>query len=289
MISRGNRMNTPDESRQKVVVDTWRSPHARLRPVPLDRVRLEDDFWAPRRAMIRDVTLPAQYRLLDETGRLDNFRKAAGWLEGRQQGFYFNDSDVYKWLEAASWILAADDDPALAELVDQTIELVGAAQQPDGYLDTFYSIDNLDARWTELERTHELYCAGHLFQAAVADHRATGETELLEIATRFADLICDTFGPGRPRSGTGGHPEIEMALVELARDTGDERYLRQAAYFLDVRGQGYAGGDEYHQDHRPFREMDSLVGHAVRALYLCAGATDVYAETGEPELLAALE
>lgn len=282
-------MIEPAKSPSKFVIDTSRSPRTRLRPVPLDRVRLEDDFWAPRRAIVRDVTLPAQFRLLDETGRLDNFRKAAGRLGGRHEGFYFNDSDVYKWLEATSWMLATDDDPALAKLVDQTIELVGAAQQPDGYLDTFYSIDNLDACWSELERTHELYCAGHLFQAAVAHHRATGKTSLLAIATRFADLICDTFGPGKPLSGTGGHPEVELALVELARDTGDERYLRQAAYFLDVRGQGYAGGDEYHQDHRAFRELDALVGHAVRALYLCAGAADIYAETGEPELLATLE
>lgn len=275
-------------SPSKVVVDTSKSPFVRLRPVPLDKVRL-DDFWAPRRKMIGEVTLPAQYRLLDETGRLDNFRRAAGRLEGAQEGFYFNDSDVYKWLEAASWMLASDDDSELAELVDRTIELVGAAQQPDGYLDTFYSIDNLDARWTELERTHELYCAGHLIQAAVAHHRATGQTSLLDIAVRFADLICDTFGPDGPLAGTDGHPEIEMALVELARDTGDDRYLKQARYFLDIRGQDYAGGDPYHQDHQPFRELDALVGHAVRALYLCAGAADIYAETDDPALLATLE
>ena len=275
----------------RVVVDVSRSPHARLRPVPVDAVRFDDDLWAPKIAQVRQVMLPSQYTSLEETGRLANFRRGAGKETGEFEGFYFNDSDVYKWLEAASWVLASQTDAELDGLVDRIIEEVGAAQLPDGYLDNFYFGDRNELRWTELTRTHELYCAGHLFQAAVAHHRATGKTSLLEIATRFADLICDVFGPAEDgkRPGTDGHEEVELALVELSRETGNRRYLDQARYFLDARGHGLVGGDEYHQDHAPFRQMDSMVGHAVRAVYLNAGAADVYAETGEPALLETLE
>jgi len=274
-----------------VVVDTSGSPYARMHPVPVDAVRLSDTVWAPRLTTVREVMLPSQHRALEETGRLANFRRSAGTAEGDFEGFYFNDSDVYKWLEAASWVLASRPDAELEHLVDRVIEEVGAAQLPDGYLDNFYLGKRNTLRWTELTRTHELYCAGHLFQAAVAHHRATGKTRLLEIATRFADLICDVFGPAEQgkRPGTDGHEEIELALVELSRETGERRYLDQACYFLHARGYGLAGGDEYHQDHRPFRELDAMVGHAVRAVYLNAGAADIYAETGEPALLTALE
>jgi DUF1680 family protein len=274
-----------------VVVDTARSRHARLRPVAVDAVRLEDELWAPRRRLNRDITLPAQHALLEQTGRLDNFRRAAGTARGPFQGLYFNDSDVYKWLEAASWSLAGDPDPRLERLVDEVIRDVAAAQLPDGYLDTYYILGMGTGRWTELVRTHELYCAGHLFQAAVAHQRATGKTTLLDVARRCADHICTTLGPAEEGKlpGTDGHEEVELALVELARATGEGRYLQQARYFLDARGHGLAGGDEYHQDHASFRELDAMVGHAVRAVYLNAGAADIYAETGEPALLAALE
>ncbi len=273
-----------------VVVDTAHSDHATLQPVPVSSVRLHDDFWAPRLETIRTTTIPTQYELLESTGRLDNFRRAAGNLKQPFQGLVFNDSDVYKWLEAAAWALAAADDPALSQAVDTTIELIAAAQHADGYLNTYFSLDRASERWSNLRDLHELYCAGHLFQAAVAHVRATGHRTLLDVATRFADLICDTFGPGDDQQhGVPGHPEIEMALVELARATGEQRYLKQAAYFLDARGRGLIGGSAYHQDHAPLREQDRLVGHAVRAAYLCAGATDLYAETGEPELGRALD
>lgn len=274
-----------------VVVDTSRSRFARLRPVAVGAVRLDDRVWMPRRRLVREVMLPSQYRHLEETGRLANFRRGAGKQDGTFEGYYFNDSDVYKWLEAAAWVLSAGPDPELDALVDRVIEEVAAAQQPDGYLDNYYMGARSTQRWTELARTHELYCAGHLFQAAVAHHRATAKTTLLGIARRFADLICDVFGPAEQgkRPGTDGHEEVEMALVELARETGEERYLEQARYFLDARGQGLVGGDEYHQDHKRFREFDAMVGHAVRAVYLNAGAADIYAETGDPTLLEALE
>ncbi|MGH2533008.1 MAG: glycoside hydrolase family 127 protein [Thermomicrobiales bacterium] len=272
-----------------VVVDTSESRHARLRPLAVDAVTLDDAVWEPRRRINREQTLPGQHAHLEQTGRIDNFRRAAGKQEGPFQGLYFNDSDVYKWLEAAAWSLATDPDPALERLVDETIAEVAAAQQPDGYLDTYYILG--EGRWTDLVKTHELYCAGHLFQAAVAHHRATGKTSLLDVARRFADHICDVLGPAEEgkQPGTDGHEEVELALVELARETGERRYLDQARYFLDARGYGLAGGDEYHQDHKPFRELDAMVGHAVRAVYLNAGAADIYAETGEPALRETLE
>ena len=275
----------------RVVVDMSRSPHVRLRPVPVDAIRFDDALWAPKIAQVRRIMLPSQYRSLDETGRLANFRRGAGKEAGEFEGFYFNDSDVYKWLEAASWVLVSQSDPELDALVDRVIAEVGAAQLPDGYLDNFYLGERNALRWTELTRTHELYCAGHLFQSAVAHHRATGKMSLLGIATRFADLICDVFGPEEEgkQPGTDGHEEIELALVELSRETGNKRYLEQARYFVDARGYGLVGGDEYHQDHVPLREMDAMVGHAVRAVYLNAGAADVYAEMGDSSLLEALE
>ncbi|MBS1251140.1 MAG: Non-reducing end beta-L-arabinofuranosidase [Anaerolineales bacterium] len=274
-----------------VVVDTSQSRHTRLRPVPLTAVTLTDAFWAPRRRINRDITLLSQYRRCEDTGRIDNFRRAAGKKAAPFRGRYYNDSDVYKWLEAAAWTLATDADPALAQMVDTVITEITAAQQPDGYLNTHFMLDRAGERWTNLRDMHELYCAGHLIQAAVAHHRATGSDRLLGVARRLADHICDIFGPEEAgkRPGTGGHEEIEMALVELARTTGAPRYQRQAQYFLDVRGEGLIGGRAYHQDHRPFREFDRMAGHAVRAVYLNAGAADLYAETGETALREALE
>ena len=277
------------------MVDTSRSPYARLGPLPLTDVRLSDGFWEPRRRVNREGTLPSQYRHLEETGRLDNFRKASGKMEGRFEGIYFNDSDVYKWLEAAAWSLATDPDPGLAKMVDAAVTEIEDAQEPDGYLDTYFTFERADERWTNFD-LHEMYCAGHLFQAAVAHFRATGSERLLDVAARFADHICVTFGPEEAgkRRAVDGHEQIEMALVELFRATGDRRYLEQAVFFVDARGRGLLGrpygqhDPSYSQDHKPFREQDEVVGHAVRALYLYSGAADAYAETGEEALLEAL-
>jgi DUF1680 family protein len=269
-------------------VDTSRSPHARLKPVPLTAVRLEDGFWAPRLRINREVTLPAQFRQLEETGRLWNFTRAAGKARGPFKGLYFNDSDVYKWLEAAAWALAAGPDPTLQGLADTVCGAIEEAQGPDGYLNTYFTHERAGERWTNLRDMHELYCAGHFFQAAVALDRANGSDRMLKVACRLADHLGETFGPGK-KPGTPGHPEVEMALVELARQTGQPRYLAQAKLFLDNRGRGIIGGGAYYSDHKPFRDLDRLVGHAVRSLYLCAGAADLYAETGETALLATLE
>jgi uncharacterized protein len=287
--------NVLDSSPRPPVVDTSRSPHARLRPLPLDAVKLTDDFWEPRRRINREITLPSQYRHLEETGRLDNFRRASGKTGGEYQGIYFNDSDVYKWLEAAAWTLAEGSDPELERMVDAAITEVEDAQRPDGYLNTYFTFEKATQRWTDFD-LHEMYCAGHLFQAAVAHFRATGSERLLDVATRFADHICDTFGSEEgKRHAVDGHEEVEMALVELFRVTGEKRYLEGAQYFIDARGQGLLGHPygqhppSYSQDHEPLRDQSEVVGHAVRALYLYCGAADVYAETGEPALLQTLE
>ena len=287
----------PDRGPNPVVVDTSASPHARLRPVPLSAVSLDGSFWGPRLRALCDVTLPAQHRLLEETGRIDNLRRAAGKKAGAFQGWYFNDSDVYKWLEAVAWTLAWPDDAApgsragLAPLAEAVIAEVAAAQGPDGYLDSYFSGERAAERWTNLRDLHELYCAGHLIQAAIAHRRTTGSGRLLAVARRLVGLVCDTFGPEAEgkRPGVPGHEGIEMALVELARETGEAAYLRQATYFLDARGRGLIGGRAYHQDHMPLRQMERLEGHAVRAVYLTGGAADVYAETGDPVLSVALE
>lgn len=281
----------PDQGRAVVVVDTSGSPQACLAPVPLSAVALTDAFWAPRLQLLREVTLPSMLRLLEGTGRIDNFRRAAGKKDLPFQGRYFNDSDVYKWLEAVAWTLGWERDAELERAAEAVITEIADAQQPDGYLDTYFALDRAAERWTNLRDMHELYCAGHLIQAAIAHHRATDGDRLLTVARRLADHICDTFGPAAEgkRHGVPGHEGIEMALVELAREIGDPRYLHQAGFFLDTRGHGLIGGSPYHQDHEPFRSMDRLVGHAVRAVYLAAGAADLCAETGDPALRAALD
>lgn len=271
-----------------LVVDTAKSPHARLRLLPVGEARIEGGFWARWLDVLRKNTIPSQCRLLEETGRIDNFRYAAGKLrESKGLRFLAPDSDVYKWLEAASWCLAYEPDPKIEELVNSVVPEIAAAQDEDGYLYTLFAFRKAE-RWRNLRDMHELYCAGHLFQAAVAHHRATGREDLLEVAVKLADHIASVFGPGR-REGASGHPEIEMALVELYRETGERKYLELAEFLLDCRGKGLAGGDVHHIDHRPFRELTEIEGHAVRALYLNCGATDIFMETGEEALRRTLE
>ncbi|HEV2065952.1 MAG TPA: beta-L-arabinofuranosidase domain-containing protein [Thermomicrobiales bacterium] len=277
-----------------VVVDTSVSPNAAHRPVSIGDVHLEDAFLAPRIRINREVTIPSQYAHLEETKRLRNFRRAAGEFDGPFDGIYFNDSDVYKWLEAASSAIAGSPDEHvddLREMVDTVVALIEGAQDETGYINTYFSVDRAGERWSNLRDLHELYCAGHLIQAAVAHYRATGSDRLLNVATRFADLICDTFGPATDgkREETDGHEEIELALIELYRATGERRYLEQARFFLDVRGRGTIGGSPYHQDATPLREQTDMVGHAVRAVYLNAGAADLVAEEDDAALRDALD
>jgi DUF1680 family protein len=270
------------------IVDTSNSPYAKLRPVPIEEVELKHGFWAKRLKRIREVTVPSQYELLEKTGRIYNFRRAAGREKGGFQGLVFNDSDVYKWVEAAGFLLASRFDEKLHSLVEKVVDDICAAQDEDGYLNTFFTFENKAKRWSNLARDHELYCAGHLIQAAIALHRATGDQKLFNAAVRFANHILRVFGPdGKP--GAPGHPEIEMAMVELYRETGDPAYLSMARKFIDNRGRGIAGGDVNRIDHKPFKELEEIVGHAVRSLYLNSGATDLYMETGDKEVWSVLE
>ena len=270
------------------VVDTTTSPHARLRGVAMNGVTLEDGFWSRRRAMNRNQALAHGHRKLVDVGALHNFAVAAGRISGEYRSLRFADSDLYKWLEAAACLLAEQDDATIRRKVDEIIDLLAAAQRADGYLNTFHQIVRPDRRWTNLRDDHELYCAGHLFQAAIAHFRATGRDALLDVARRFADHVVAAFGPGR-REAVPGHPEIEMALVELYRCTGEQAYLAQAKRFVDLRGTGLIGGEAEHQDHVAVRDAPEMAGHAVRQLYLLCGVADLHAETGEPALAQTLQ
>lgn len=251
--------------------------------VPVANIRLRSGHLADRMRTNARVSIPGQLEQLHTSGRLRNFERAAGTRDDAFEGRYYNDSDVYKWVEAASWHLASFPDDPIATSLNEVITLIREAQMDDGYLNTWYQTTGIDERFSNLKDKHELYCAGHLIQAAIAHHRATGETTLLDVATRFANLLVETFGP-EGIEATDGHPEIEMALIELSRETGDPRYLDLAAWFLDIRGTGSIGGDEYHQDATPLRQQREMVGHAVRAVYLNAGGTDLVHERVDAEM-----
>jgi len=258
----------------------------------LGSISLTKGFWSHKQETNRQVSLRHGYKQLERAGNLNNLRLAAGYGEGEYQGLVFMDSDVYKWLEALAYDLANVRDPEVERMADEIIDLLVAAQQDDGYLNSYFQVAHPERRWTDLDHDHELYCAGHLFEAAVAMHRATGDERLLRVACRFADHIDSLFGPGK-REGACGHPEIELALVELYRETGVRRYLDLAAFFVNQRGKGRMRGygrlgPEYHQDRVPVRQATAVEGHAVRQLYLTAGVTDVYLETGEQALFDAL-
>ena len=234
-------------------------PDYPFQPVPFTAVHLTDDFWAPRIETNRLTTIPYAFGKCEETGRMDNFIRAAAVLRGehiantKPPGFPFDDTDVYKILEGASYTLAVQPDPKLRAYLDKIIAEIGAAQEPDGYLYTARTINpqhphpwSGPKRWlNDPDSSHELYDAGHLFEAAAAHYSATGETNLLNIALREADLLCRTFGPGTNQLHLWpGHEVVEMGLVKLYRITGQQRYLDLAKYFIDVRG---PGGDRYHQ------------------------------------------
>jgi uncharacterized protein len=265
--------------------------HAQLRPLPLGQTRLTGGLLHARQIVNRTASLKHGYRRLEQAGNFNNLRLAIGQGEGSYSSKYpFLDSDIYKWLEAVMIELGRAPEAELSALADQTIELLRAVQLPDGYLNSYYQFHKPAERWTNLDNDHELYCAGHLIEAGIAQRRATGQTSLFDSARRFADHLVETFGPDK-RSGACGHPEIELALVELYRETADRRYLDLAQFFVDQRGQNrmrsaYFGPD-YFQDRAPVREAVSVEGHAVRQLYLNTGVTDLYLETHEVALLAA--
>jgi DUF1680 family protein len=294
------------------VVKEGTTPGFAWRPVPIASVEIDDPFWLPRLTINREQTIPFQYAQCKETGRIDAFRLT--WKPGDEPvPHIFWDSDVAKWIEAASYSLATHPDPALDALVDEVIALIAGAQQPDGYLNVYFTVVRPGERWTDLRDAHELYCAGHLMEAGVAHFQATSKRSLLDVVCRYANHIDTVFGRGTgQKRGYCGHEEVELALVKLYRATGEARYLRLAQYFIDERGRqpyyfdleaatrgapGYfenhlrrgrwRSAREYNQAHKPVREQDEVVGHAVRAMYLYSAMTDLAGEMGDESLRAA--
>jgi DUF1680 family protein len=277
-------------------------------PVPFTSVRVADTFWLPRIETNRTVTIPYLMKMNEETGRVDNFRKAAGLMKGAHTGKRYNDSDVFKIMEAASYSLMAHPDPALEKWLDELVAVIAKAQEPDGYLYTARTIDPKNPapgagaeRWSNLRVSHELYDVGHMYEAAVAHFQATGKRSFLDIAIKNADFLLGTFGSGK-RRGFPGHQEIEIGLAKLYRATGNYTCLELARFFLDERGHYYQGehyapddpfaiynSDVYLQNHKPVLEQDEAVGHAVRAAYMYSGMADVAALTGSPEYIKAID
>jgi DUF1680 family protein len=246
------------------IVDNASSPRARVLAVPISAVEIRPGFWTNRMDPARRKGLPRLLGHLEDHGVVDNFRRISQGKEVPRKGPVFTDSDLYKWMEAAAFSLQWRADDNLDQLLESVIDDVAGAQGEDGYLNTYFSGDKANLRFGNLERDHELYCAGHLIQAAIAHYRATGRTNLLDVAVRFADYLASVFGEGR-RGGFCGHPELEMAMVELYRTTGKETYLDFAGYLLDQI---------------KFHERRTMEGHAVRAAYACCGGADYFAETG---------
>lgn len=283
--------------------------------IPLCNIHISDKFWGKYIKLVKEVIIPYQWDVLNdkledvETSHcIENFRIAAGEKEGEYYGAVFQDTDVAKWLEAVGFVLSFERDEKLEALADETIDLIGRAQQPDGYLNTYFTIKEPGLRWTNLTEGHELYTAGHMIEAAVAYYEATGKKKMLDIVCRFADLICKTFGPKENQlHGYPGHQEIELALVKLYRTTGERKYLDTAKYFIDIRGVGenyflkeeksknykrifpeFAGYDtKYSQSHLPVREQESAEGHAVRAVYMYTAMADLACECEDESLMQA--
>lgn len=287
----------------------------RLESLPLKNIAIHDAYWS---RYINTVPAGLQYQWdalndrLPDTAKsycIHNFKVAAGLEEGEFGGACFQDSDVAKWLEGVAYYLESNSDPEMEKIADEAIELIGKAQQKDGYLDTYFILAEPDKRWTNLRDWHELYCAGHFIEAAVAYYHATGKDKLLKIIRKYIDLIYDTIGKEEGKiHGYPGHPEIELALVKLYHATGEQRYLDLAKYFVDERGQRPVYFDTeksrldpkakvdprifnhtYYQVHVPIREQDTAEGHAVRNTYLYTGVADVAYETEDETLLKTCE
>jgi uncharacterized protein len=269
-----------------------------IQPAPFTAVHVADAFWLPRFETNRTVTVPYDFRKCEETGRIDNFLRAAKQLPGPYQGYAFNDSDVFKVVEGAAYSLALHPDPQLDRYLDELIAKFAAAQEPDGYLYAARSTDGEQVqemsgrtRYSNLRYSHELYNVGHMYEAAVAHFLATGKRNFLEIALKSADHVDREFGPGK-RLDPPGHEEIELGLARLYRVTGEERYLRLARFFLDARGRNHdqrPSYEDYAQDHVPVTEQDHAVGHSVRAVYLYCGMADIAALTGDERYIKAID
>ncbi|MFC2158301.1 glycoside hydrolase family 127 protein [Acidobacteriota bacterium] len=279
-----------------------------VRPVPFTAVKITDNFWKPRIETNRITSIPYAMEMNEETGRVDNLRIAAGLIDGTYKGRRFNDTDIYKVMEGAAYSLSVFPDPELEKQLDDLIAIIAAAQEEDGYLYAARTADPENPapgagpeRWSRLKGSHELYNAGHMYEAAVAHFQATGKRSFLDIAVKNADLLVRTFGPAK-RKDYPGHQEIEIGLAKLFTTTGKKDYIELAKFFLDRRGLPqdsglYAedtpfaiyNGDKYMQAHKPVLEQAEAVGHAVRASYMYAGMADVAALTGNPDYIQAID
>ncbi|KAA9356436.1 glycoside hydrolase family 127 protein [Larkinella humicola] len=271
-------------------------PVKRFEPVSFSQVNITDRFWRPKLDKVATATLQACiFQTEEKTGRIRNFEKVQRGKHEKHEGVYYDDSDVYKALEAIAYSLKNRPDAELEKKADEWIDKIAAAQQPDGYLNTYYSLVGLDQRWTDMEK-HEDYCAGHLIEAAVAYYNTTGKRKLLDVAIRFADHLDVTFRQPN-RHWVSGHQEIELALMKLYHLTKNDRYLKLADWFLDQRGRGFGVGKiwdqwktpEYCQDATPVKNQKEITGHAVRAMYLYTGAADVAATTGDAGYMNAMK
>ena len=271
-----------------------------ISPVPFSDVEITDQFWSGRIATNRNITIPYGFRKCEEEGRIRNFARAGGMMEGEYEGeMPFDDSDVYKIIEGASYSLRTNPDVQLEDYIDKIIEKIAAAQEDDGYLCTWKTLHpdaspsywvNPGPRWHHLSMSHELYNVGHLYESAYAHFRATGKRNLLDVAIKNADLITATFGPGK-NLNPPGHQIIETGLVKLYRITQDKRYLNLARFFLDQRGNadGHSLYGIHSQDHLPVLQQKTAVGHAVRAAYMYAGMADIAAIMNDRDYLNAID
>jgi DUF1680 family protein len=270
-----------------------KSPHAKLRDIPVRAVTISGGFWGPRREINVGKSIPSMHDLLESNGRMNNFRRLVGKSPAPQIGPVFADSDIYKWTEAVGFVLQSGDRPELRATADKMIDEVLAVQEPNGYLNTYYQDDRKSLRMLPLTQTtgHELYNIGHMLQGAIAYYRATGDQRLLDAGIRFVDdFLIPNYGPAPKQPIVSGHPEIEMGLIELYRITGDKRQLDLAGYILqgDKRVELPERRTIYMFSGTPFTARTKLEGHAVRSMYACCGATDYYMETGDEAYLKTL-
>lgn len=263
-------------------------------------VHLADDFWLPKIQRIQDVTIEYAFNKCEEEGRVENFLVAGGKKEGSYRGkMPFDDTDLYKIIEGASYSLISKPNPKLASYIDSLIDIIKTGQEEDGYLTTWFTINRKNPpadwvkpsinRWDHVESSHELYNSGHMFEAAAAHYRATGKRNFLDIALKNADLLADNFGPGKLEK-VPGHQIVETGLIKLYQISGNEKYLQLSKFFLDARGDSTTHKlyGPYSQDHIPVTEQKEAVGHAVRALYMYAGMTDIAVMYKDPQYLNAV-